>query len=75
MMNNYGVGDGMWAGMWIFWIVIIVVVVLVIKILMSGSSGQIDKSKESPIQILDKRYARGEINQDEFESMKKELEK
>lgn len=31
-------------------------------------------SEESPIEILKKRYARGEISREEFESLKRELE-
>ena len=69
-MNDFGMG----AGMWIFWIVVIVFVVFVMKTMMNENSSQADKSEESPLKILEKRYASGEINQDEFESMKKELE-
>ena len=70
-MNNFGMGTGMW----IFWIVVIALVVFVVKIMMNENSSQRNKSKESPMEILEKRYASGEINQGEFESMKKELEK
>lgn len=68
-MNGFYMG----AGMWIFWIVVIVFIVFVIKIMMNENSSQTNQSEESPMEILEKRYARGEINQDEFESMKKEL--
>ncbi len=70
-MNGFGMG----AGMWIFWIVVIALVVFVMKIMMNENSSQTNKSKESPMEILEKRYASGEINQDEFESIKNELEK
>ncbi|PCJ88852.1 MAG: electron transporter RnfE [Thiotrichaceae bacterium] len=62
-------------GMWIFWIVLIVIVVFLAKMMMGGPSGQPGVNPESPLNILQKRYASGEIDKDEFESMKKELEK
>ena len=75
-MNDFGMG----VGMWVFCIAIIVFVVLVIKVMMNGNTSQGDKiidssTNDSPMDILKKRYASGEINQDEFENMKKELEK
>lgn len=69
-MNGFGMG----VGMWLFWIVILLFVVFIIKIIVSKSPDQFDTRLESPLEILEKRYARGEINKDEFESMKKELE-
>lgn len=68
-MNGFGMG----VGMWIFWIVILLFVVFIIKIIVDKSPNQFDTRLESPLEILEKRYARGEINKDEFESMKKEL--
>ncbi|NOQ88459.1 MAG: SHOCT domain-containing protein [Gammaproteobacteria bacterium] len=62
-------------GMWIFWILVIVGVALIAKLLIVGSSNQSSMISASPLEILKKRYASGEINQEEFESMKKELEK
>ncbi len=70
-MNGFGMG----AGMWIFWIVVIALVVFVMKIMMNENSSQANKSEKSPMEILEKRYASGEITQDEFESIKNELEK
>ena len=70
-MNGFGMGFGMW----IFWIIVVVAVVLVEKLMIVGSSNQSSMISASPLEILKKRYASGEINQEEFESMKKELEK
>lgn len=66
-------GTGM--GMWVFWIVGIVAVLLIAKLVLTGSSDSSGRPFLSPKEILEKRYASGEINQNEFESMKKELEK
>lgn len=65
---------GMGIGMWLFWIALIVVVVLVVKLL-NGVPSQSAITSESPRKILENRYARGEIDKDDFEEMKKELEK
>ena len=61
--------------MWIFWIVIIAVLVLLIKSLTdSGVRKDSLPADESPLSILKKRYARGEIDEEEFERRKNELE-
>ena len=71
-------GSGMWFGggfMWIFWILLIVVIVWVIKAATdSGTGNNNSHSEESPLEILKKRYARGEIDEAEYERRRKELE-
>lgn len=63
--NMYGFG-------WIFWLVIIALVVwFVISILSTKNKNTHD---ESPLEILKKRFARGEITREEFEEKKKALE-
>ncbi len=68
-------GSDMGIGMWVFLLVGIVGLLVVVKVLFTGSSGQDGKVAESPIKILQKRYATGETDKDEFEQMKKELER
>ncbi len=58
--------------MWLFWILIFVGIFFLIQNLAKGSSGDSSKS-ESALEILEKRYARGEIDEEEFERRKKEL--
>lgn len=54
-----------------FWIVMIAVVILIIRwIKASGSPAP----GESALDILKKRYARGEISKEEFEEMKKDID-
>jgi putative membrane protein len=72
--------DGaMWFGggfMWLFWILFIVVIVLVVKFVTGNNAGSSsDKNEESPMSILDKRYANGDINEDEYNRRKRELKK
>jgi putative membrane protein len=66
MMDGYGMGYGIIGILWlIFWILIIVGLVLLIKYLWEG--GRSRKEQESGLEILKKRYARGEISKEEFE--------
>ncbi len=70
-------GAGMGGGfMWIFWLLIIFVIVLLVKA-SSGKSNanerRANEQSETPVEILEKRYARGEIDEEEFRRRKKEL--
>ena len=59
--------------MWILWILIIVGIFFIFQNMTKGnSSGSPDK--ETAMDILKKRYARGEIDEEEFERRRKELE-
>ncbi len=72
-MMNY---DGHFFGggfMWIFWVLIIVGIFFVFQNMAKENSGG-SADKETPIEILKKRYARGEIDEEEFERRRKELE-
>jgi len=60
--------------MWIFWILIIVGIFFIIQAMTKGRSENSLSDKESPLEILKKRYARGEIEEDEYERRRKELE-
>lgn len=64
---------GMWFG-WIFWIVIIGLVIYLIVRLTNQRGDTSNYSNETPLDVLKKRYARGEITKEEFESMKKDLQ-
>lgn len=59
--------------MWLFWIAVLVGLFFLIKwAVQQGRSGD-QKRDESPLEILKKRYARGEIDKEEFEQKKKDL--
>ena len=72
MYHNFVFG-GMWFG-WIFWIILIALVVWLIV-------NQDNKSKqnfqshqaESALDILKKRYAKGEISKEQYEQMMKDI--
>ncbi|MBI5436602.1 MAG: SHOCT domain-containing protein [Nitrosomonadales bacterium] len=76
MMNN-GAGSWMMGGMWLssilFWILIIAGVVLIVRWL-TERDGQVKISQaESPLNILKTRYAKGEIDKETFEAMKRDI--
>ena len=70
MMNTSAMGTGMW----ILWIIVVVAVLMLAKLMVVGLPGRSVITSESPLGILQKCYASGDINQDEFERMKKELD-
>ena len=58
-----------------FWVLVILAMVYVGKALMSrGSEGSTPPESETPLEILKKRYARGEVNKEEFEEKRKDLD-
>lgn len=73
------------SGMWIVPIVMMLAFALIFRFVVMGrrpgiSAGLQDAQPrgtsdpaETPLQILQKRYARGEISENEFESMKRKL--
>lgn len=71
MMDGYGMGYGMWIFGLIFWILILIGLVLLIKYLWEGGGAK--RGEESALEILKKKYARGEISKEEFEEKKKDL--
>ena len=80
--NGYGPMNG-WHNMMnspyggiIMWVLIIVVVVLLIYFAsQSSKGGHENRTQETPMDILKKRYAKGEISKGEFERMKQDLQK
>lgn len=72
-----GDGSSMFFGsglMLIFWVIVIVLIVVVIKAAMGSNASKTGKQNDSPIEILKKRYARGEISEDEYHRQRQEFE-
>jgi len=69
-----------WGILWMvmitaFWLLILLVLVLTVRWLWQAGSGvrSIQRPEESAMEILKKRYARGEIEKEEFEAKKRDL--
>jgi len=71
-MMYYGYGGGMFMGMLIFLILIVGIVYFVV--MGTKSKGQTGVPDEKPLDILKKRYAKGEITKDEYDRTRKDLE-
>ena len=74
-MFGWGFGVFGMLVMLVFWVLIIVGVVLVIRWLVEQGrpGGGAGPEGESTLDILKKRYARGEIGKEEFEAKKRNL--
>ena len=78
MMTGFGMGFG-WFGflfMAIFWIVIIAAAIWLLSSLFpkSNQTAVTGNSPDTAVDILKKRYARGEISKEEFAAMRHDLE-
>jgi putative membrane protein len=70
-------GFGMFGGMFLFWIVLIGLAVLFVRgLFQTNQSANRKKTNEelSASQILEQRYARGEITQEQFRLMQQDLQ-
>ncbi|HOO89224.1 MAG TPA: SHOCT domain-containing protein [Syntrophales bacterium] len=69
----YGWGHMMGSGFGgiVMWILLLIAVVLIVYALMRTLKGG---AEETPLDVLKKRYAKGEISKEQFDGMKKDLE-
>ncbi|MGH1526494.1 SHOCT domain-containing protein [Leifsonia sp. L25] len=71
-------GMGAW---WIIWLIVPLLIIAVVIVLVvtlsrrgpSAGSGAVQPGRPSPRDILDERYARGEIDHDEYARRRDEL--
>ena len=77
-MGMGGPGGGRWFMMYngfggmFMWIIFIGLIGLLIYLLVRALKGG-DRTPETPLEILKKRYARGEITKEDFDRMKKDI--
>lgn len=76
MMGGWGPGFGWWGlVMLIFWVFFIIGIVLlvawVVRQLAAGAGGG---GRSRALEILQERYARGEITREQYEQMRRDLE-
>ncbi|MCG6888822.1 MAG: SHOCT domain-containing protein [Gammaproteobacteria bacterium] len=69
MHEWHGYGGGV---MWIFWVLLVVVILWIVKTAAGGGKNSTGEQK-SALDILQQRYARGEIEREEFEQKRKDL--
>lgn len=72
-MNSWYMPFG-WILMVFWWILVVVGIVAILKWI-SGSrrSDEAQAGKQSPLEILQERYAKGELTKKEYEDKKKDL--
>ena len=71
MWDNVGMGFG-GPFMWLFWIFLVIVIVWALKAVMGNSNSPPEMQKPA-LDILKERYAKGEIDEQEFEQKRKDL--
>jgi putative membrane protein len=69
-MGEWGWGMG-GVGMLVYWALLALFFVLLVKY----ATGSGREKENSALDIIKRRYARGEINREEFEQLKRDLEK
>lgn len=69
--NGGGMGWGTWLFVGLFWVALIALIIwLVVKLLPAGGrtpSSAPPESGESPVDILDRRFARGEVDLETYQ--------
>jgi putative membrane protein len=71
-MMGYGGYGGIF--MWLILLIVAVVIVYFLFMRHKQTGNAVGSEKESPAEILRRRYARGEISREEFERLKKDIE-
>lgn len=60
-----------WFGMGLFWILLVLALAALVRYLGGGKS----PPPKTPLEILQERYARGEIDREEYEQKRSDLQK
>lgn len=77
MMNwsdGYGWMGGGWIFMVLFWVLVIIGVIAITRQFGGGGNGSLNTPRKTPLDILQERYARGEIGREEYEQKRSDLE-
>ena len=69
--EHYGMGAWGWWWMILVWVIIIVAAIFIIKSIVGKGTGS--QHHETPLDVLKRRYAAGEITKEQFDQMKKDL--
>jgi putative membrane protein len=76
MMHGYGYGwSGGWIFMGLFWFLLLALIVFLVLRLLPGGGGRIRwQQGESPLDVLDHRFARGELDLETYRSQRAALQ-
>ena len=69
-------GSGVYGGLFV-WLILLILIAVIIYMFASRHNkwgSPIESAKESPTEILKRRYAKGEITKEEFDRLKREIE-
>jgi putative membrane protein len=74
-MMGYGFGMGLagWIFMGLFWVAVIALVVWAVVALIPGTRAGDNGRRETPEQILDRRFALGELDAEQYRRARDEL--
>jgi putative membrane protein len=72
----YGPGGGWpmmhyWFGGWFMWLIPVIVIIIAFYLILQAQKGK--ATRETPLEILKKRYAKGELTKEQFDQMKRDL--
>lgn len=70
---GWGMGLGMGFMMIVFWVLVIVAIVYLVRYFFARGGPVNGQSRETPLDILKKRYAKGEITKEQYDRMKEDL--
>lgn len=73
MGYGWGMGVGGWVAMALFWVLLIAAVVVLATWLLPGMRERGRGRPETPEEILDRRFALGEIDGEQYEKARREL--
>lgn len=73
-MHGYNWNWGMGMGMGVWWVLGLVLIIAIVWFMIkASSSGRMTSQNKSALDTLNERYARGEIDKDEYLEMKKRI--
>jgi putative membrane protein len=56
------------------WIILLIIIGVVVYLIIQNTKSKTDSDKETPLDIIKKRFAKGEITKEQYEEIKKKLE-
>jgi putative membrane protein len=73
MGYGFGMGPAGWIFMGLFWLAVIALVVWAVVALLPGTRGVGPGRRDTPLEILDRRFALGELTAEQYRQAREEL--